>query len=88
MSVIDTLRGPKLAGFVLFDWVSTIIGSYFLARAIGADFVLTLIILLLVSIVLHDVFDVNTRTNKYLGLNRGPIISEGAPDQNVSFPPK
>lgn len=69
MSVIDTLREPRLFGFVLFDWVSTIVGAACIAYYFKINFALTLIVLLILSIFLHVLFGINTKTNGYLGLN-------------------
>lgn len=74
MSYIETLRAPKLFGFVLFDWISTIIGALLLAKYLGYDFWIVLIILLIISIYLHWYFDTPTLTNYYLGISKNPRV--------------
>ncbi len=74
MSIIESLRGPKLFGFVLFDWISTIIGALLLANYLKYDFLIVLIVLLVISIYLHWYFDTPTLTNYYLGISKNPRI--------------
>jgi hypothetical protein len=69
MSFIDTLRQPRIAGFVVFDWTATIIGAAGIAYYYNVGFLVTLIVLLILSVFLHVIFHVNTRTNEFLGLN-------------------
>lgn len=69
MSFIDTLRTPRIAGFVVFDWTATIIGAIGVAYYYKINFIVTLLVLLIISVPLHVIFHVNTRTNEILGLN-------------------
>jgi hypothetical protein len=69
MSIIETLRTPRLSGFVVFDYAATIIGAASIAYYNNINFVITLIILLILSIILHVIFNINTKTNKLFGLN-------------------
>jgi hypothetical protein len=75
MSIIESLREPKLFGFVLFDWISTIIGALLLANYLDYDFWVVLITLLIISIYLHWYFNTPTLTNYYLGISSNPRIS-------------
>ena len=70
MSIIDTLRTPRLYGFVIFDWSATIVGAAAVAYYFNYNFIVTLIILLILSIGLHVMFGIDTKTNAILGLNK------------------
>lgn len=72
MNVIDTLRRPRLFGFVLFDWIATLLGALLLSNITGMGYGLMLFILLVASIFLHIYFDIPTNTNYYLGLSEIP----------------
>ena len=69
MSIIETLRTPRIIGFVIFDYVATIIGSAGIAYYYNINFALTLIIILILSIIMHVVFNISTKTNRLLGFN-------------------
>jgi hypothetical protein len=69
---LEDLRKPRLFGFVVFDWVLTIIATLVLSRLFGQGFVSMLVIVLLLSIILHVMFNVPTLTNYYLGLSERP----------------
>ncbi len=72
--LIEKLREPKVFGFVLFDWISTILGALIIANYLQYNFMATLIVLLVISIYLHWYFDVPTLTNYYLGISKNPRI--------------
>jgi len=65
------LRKYNIPGthFVAFDWIATIIGAKLAANYFGYSFVNVLIILLIISVALHKVFNVDTVTNYYLGVS-------------------
>lgn len=69
MSFIDTLREPHFYGFVVFDWVSTIVGAGCISYYFNINFIQTLIVLLILSIFLHVYYKIDSKTNGYLGLN-------------------
>lgn len=78
MSLIDELRGPKIANFVIFDWVSTIISAIIIQQVFDANVFMVFIILIILSIFLHIIFKVDTQTNYLLGLSQKPDRSNVA----------
>lgn len=72
MGIIDALRRPRLFGFVLFDWIATLLGALLLSGITGIGYGLMLFILLVASVFLHIYFDIPTNTNYYLGLSEMP----------------
>lgn len=72
MITLEYLRSFRIAKMAIFDWVLTIIGAYILAIFMNWNFLLTLIILLLLSIPIHILFNVKTYTNYYLGVDNEP----------------
>lgn len=74
MVSIEDLRSLKdpLFNMVVFDWVATVLSAIIIRAIFGAPIIDTLIILLILSIVLHVVFDIPTKTNYYLGLSKDP----------------
>lgn len=73
MTLVDTLRGPKIANFVIFDWVSTIAASIIVQKIFNIDIYLSFIVLIIISIILHVIFKVDTQTNYLLGLSKKPL---------------
>lgn len=71
-STIDILRGPKIADFVIFDWVATIASAMLVSHFVKYDTFMILIILLIISIILHYILDVDTKTNWLLGISKYP----------------
>lgn len=71
--LIDTLRKPKIADFVIFDWIATILSAYVISSFTDYNFIIVLIILLIISVILHIVFKVDTKTNYLLGISDYPI---------------
>jgi hypothetical protein len=76
MSIIDLLRTPKIAGFVLFDWTATLLSAMIVDSYFGDEKNINIlsifIILLILSLYLHVYFDIPTTTNYYLGLSSAP----------------
>jgi hypothetical protein len=72
MSLIDTLRIPKIDGFVIFDWSATVIAAVLLQKIINIPIYLNFILLIIISIFLHIIFKVDTKTNYMLGLSKYP----------------
>lgn len=70
---LNTLRKPRLGGFVIFDTVLTVAAAMLVSEVFNVDIIITIIILLILSIILHIIFGVNTATNYYLGLSNMPI---------------
>lgn len=69
---LQTLREPRIGGFVVFDTVASIIGGIFLSNMLNTDKTITLFILFILSIILHVIFKINTHTNYLLGLSDKP----------------
>lgn len=71
-SIIDSLRKPKIFDFVIFDWLATAATAIVLQKIISADFYIIFVILIILSILLHVLFKVDTTTNYLLGLSDKP----------------
>lgn len=69
MALVDILRKPHFMGFVIFDWVATFAGAACVSLYFNINYVLTLVVLLILSIFLHVYYKVDSKTNGYLGLN-------------------
>ena len=73
MSIIDILRTPKFADFVIFDWTATLLSAVMMSGVFSVDAYMTFIILIIVSIFLHIIFKIDTKTNWILGLSEYPL---------------
>ena len=70
ISLIDKLRGPKIADMAVFDWAATAavaIVAGFISKSwrVGAA---SFIVLIIIAILLHVCLGVPTMLNAYLGL--------------------
>lgn len=72
MSTINYLRSFRIANMAIFDWVATILGALVVSIYFNYSFIIILLVLLLVSIGLHLIFNVKTYTNYYLGFDNEP----------------
>lgn len=82
MSIIDTLRKPKLFDIALFDVIGTYIGAYLswlLIHKYNPEFTngwiwtfLIFIILVIIGIFLHIITGTKTKLNYYMGLSENP----------------
>jgi hypothetical protein len=62
-------EGPhsiRLFGIAIVDLVLTIIGAFFLSKLLKVNFFIVLLLLLLLGILLHRIFRVNTTINKLI----------------------
>jgi len=76
MTLIETLRGPKILDMSIFDWITSIAGAILLGKWLGIKgfeqwigFILAWIVF---GIVVHWVFGVKTMLGYYVGLNEKP----------------
>jgi hypothetical protein len=73
MTIIETLRGPKIAGMALFDWVFSLLGAYMAGRFLklnsNEQWLTFVIFWILLGVVAHVLFKVPTQFGYYLGLN-------------------
>jgi len=79
--LIDTLRKPKIIDMSIFDWVITLLVGYLLAIYIFklTDIYLILyfeMLVILLGIITHKIFGINTMLGYYIGLNPKPIRKE------------
>ena len=83
-SFIDRLRGPKIFNMAIFDWVCTIIAAWIIAAAYSDNtlksFVYILIILVILAILVHKIFNIPTMLNYYLGLNTKDAVLQNRKD--------
>ena len=79
--IIDTLRKPKILDMSIFDWVSALLAGYLIAVYIFKltdtyKIILFLAVIILIGIITHKLFGVNTMLGYYIGLNEKPIRTE------------
>ena len=81
MDIITILRTPKIFDMALFDWFSVFLGIYYINEYLVKKysiknrnqldfFVLTIMILL--GIFTHNIFNIKTKFNYYMGLSEDP----------------
>ena len=80
-SMVDRLRGPKILGMSIFDWVASLLGGLLLGYyALGFKTVLSMAVWIVVWIALgviaHIIAGVDTMFGYYLGLNAKPDRSK------------
>jgi hypothetical protein len=75
---IATLREPRIGGFVIFDHLLTILSVYGISNLFNVDLYIVAIVLIILSIALHYIFNINTTTNHYLGLSQAPVIQKSS----------
>ena len=84
-SWIELIRQPKIFNMAIFDWASTLLASFIIAKLLfrildinkyKVSFILfyfyVTILLLILGIFLHIFFDVNTMLGYYLGISKKP----------------
>ena len=77
---IKTLRGPKILGMAIFDWVFSLlaaylIGSHLLTLQTPQQWVTWTVLWILFGVMAHSIFGINTQFGYYLGLNPPPLRS-------------
>lgn len=72
-STIELLRTPKIFDFVIFDWVATAATAYMAQQILNVDFIICFVVLIILSIILHILFNVDTTTNYLLGFSDKPV---------------
>lgn len=75
---MDYLRKPKILDMSIFDWVTTLLAGYFVAIYILKKNDIQSIVLIefdviILGIIVHKLFGINTMLGYYLGLNEKPI---------------
>jgi hypothetical protein len=68
MSVLDTLRKPKIWDIAVFDLFGTILGAAAIGYVARINILMAIVIALLLGIVVHYALNIPTRLNQYLGL--------------------
>ena len=62
----DGLHSIRIFNIAIIDLILTIIGSFIISKWMNWNFFNTIIVLLIVGIILHRVFCVNTTINKLI----------------------
>lgn len=79
MNTLQKLRGPKIFGMAIFDWVATIVATvlfaYFTYRKPNPleywqYFLLVFVAVIAVALVAHNISGTPTQFGYYLGLNQ------------------
>jgi hypothetical protein len=81
--LLEIARCPKIFDIVIFDWVITLLVGYYMALLLhdkmkikmdrGKFIVITIILLILLGIYTHIVFNVPTMLSYYLGISEKPL---------------
>jgi hypothetical protein len=69
MSLIQTLRKPRIYGFALFDLLTSIIATEFIFRQLGSDKWIGASLAIPIGIIVHLFLGINTTLNYKLGLS-------------------
>ncbi len=82
-NILTTLRKPKILDMAIVDWLLTLLFGYYLGfilyqkmniKLCRNKFIFfTIILLILIGIYVHILFNVPTMFNYYLGLGNKPI---------------
>ena len=77
-SILDKIRGPKMAGMSLFDWITSLLGAWFIGAFIlrltrPIYWILWIILWIIIGVVVHVAMKVPTMLGFYLGLNEKPV---------------
>ena len=78
--IIDILRKPKLFDIALFDVFSVLIILYFIANIISKYYKINrnkldgilLLIILIIGLITHKIFNIDTKLGYYLNINKNP----------------
>ena len=75
---MDYLRKPKILDMSIFDWITTLISGYLIAKYVVKTDDITIIIyveigFIIFGIFVHKLFGINTMLGYYLGINNKPI---------------
>lgn len=69
MTLIETLREPKIAKMALFDWVCTLLLAVLISKFTGIDLKIIIPCTIVSAIAAHKLTHTNTQFNYYIGLN-------------------
>ena len=80
-TIIDKLRGPKIFNMALFDWVCTFIAAVIICYVFCKNFstpniLFVFLCLVILGVIVHKMFGINTMFNAYLGLNSKSSVLE------------
>jgi len=78
---VDKLRGPRIYGLSIMDWVTSFLGAFlighFIFRLKGTIIWITYLILwVLFGIAIHWYYGVDTTLAYYLGISNKPISND------------
>jgi hypothetical protein len=63
---VDGLRKYRIIGISLLDVTTVMFVCYFISKAIGYSYWITLVILFVIGIIVHRIFGVRTAVDKFL----------------------
>jgi len=69
MSLINTLRKPRIFKIALFDLILSIVSMEILFRRLGAKKYVGASLAIPIGIITHYYLGINTQLNNYLGIN-------------------
>jgi len=89
MTLIKTLRTPKLFNIAIFDCVATLISAILIGKYIFKfnnifDMTIWIIIVFAFGVFIHYLFDINTMVGYYLGINDKPDRKDDNQKMNMN----
>lgn len=74
---IQTLRGPKILGMSIFDWVTSLFGAYLVGHYMlhiksQRRWLTWILLWIIFGVLIHAIFGINTMLGYYLGINPKP----------------
>ena len=69
MTIIETLRKPKIFKMAVFDLSGVAFIALMISIYYNYNFLLTFIVLMTIGVFTHFIFDIPTQLNYYIGLN-------------------
>ena len=78
MDIIKQLRQPKIYQMVLFDWIMSILITLYISYKYNNNkydniiFIKAILIMIILAITIHYIFNVDTKLNYYIGLSNDP----------------
>ena len=75
-TTIQKLRKPKILNMSIFDWITSLLGAilvgYFMGLKTTVSWLLFIFLWIILGVITHWLFGVNTQFGFYLGLNPKP----------------
>lgn len=78
MSLIQTLRGPRIGPFAVFDFVTALGAAYWIAPKIGMSRKVAMLVAIPAGVVVHELLGIDTPLNRMV-FGRGRVRRMAGP---------